>query len=42
MVMAHEAVGKADGVHIMGRRKDLGLPGVSMQGIEGLGQLQPV
>lgn len=42
MVMAHEVVGRADGVHIMGRRNDLGFPEVSMQGIKGLEQLQLV
>lgn len=42
MVMAHEVVGRADGVHIMGRRKDLVFPEVSMQGIKGLEQSQLV
>lgn len=42
MVMAHEVVDWADGVHIMGRWKDLGFTEVSMQGIKGLEQLQLV
>lgn len=42
MVMAHEVVGRADGVHIMGRRKDLAFPEVSIQGNKGLEQLQLV